>query len=229
MDHAIVLCSGGLDSVATAFYVKKNFKPKAMTFIFFNYCQRNLPGEKKSSQYFARKLDAKWMEIKLPELGKISTSMLNSSKNWNFNIKNLKSTKEIGSKWYVPCRNTVFLTYTISFAESLFVKNKINSDIFVGFKCEGKESYPDTTEDFVHQINALSKISTESKSQVYAPLIKKDKEDIIIMANKLKIPLEKTFSCYVGPKYHCGRCLACKLRMAGFYWANAEDKTKYLA
>lgn len=101
-------------------------------------------------------------------------------------------------------------------------------DLFVGFKSEGSESYPDTTEEFVTNFDRLIKKSSSGKISLLAPLIKKDKEDIIKLANLLKIETEKTFSCY-SPKsgLHCSKCLACRLRKAGFYWANEKDKTKY--
>ena len=38
---------------------------------------------------------------------------------------------------------------------------------------------------------------------------------------------KKTFSCYISTDKHCGLCLACKLRQAGFKWANVKDPTNY--
>ena len=52
------------------------------------------------------------------------------------------------------------------------------------------------------------------------------KEDIINLAVKLNIKLKDTHSCYVSNN-HCGTCLACMLRKAGFYWANQKDVTHY--
>ena len=104
-------------------------------------------------------------------------------------------------------------------AESLYIKEKKIYNVFVGFKNEGKESYPDTTEDFVEEMNHLIKISTNFKGKIIVPLIKKDKEDIILLGKKLGIDFKDTHSCYVSNK-HCGKCLACMLRKEGFYWAN---------
>jgi len=44
------------------------------------------------------------------------------------------------------------------------------------------------------------------------------------LGKELDINLEETYSCYIGRKKHCGRCLACRLRRAGFYWANIVYK-----
>jgi len=112
-------------------------------------------------------------------------------------------------------------------ADSEFIKNKEKSDIFVGFKNDGKESFADTTEEFVRLMNRLSLETTENKGKVIAPLIKKDKEDILVFGERIEVDFRGTFSCYVNNKKHCGKCLACMLRKEGFYWSNIEDNTEY--
>jgi len=229
--NAIILCSGGIDSVVTAYYIKKKLKYKRIIVLFFNYGQRTLNQEKKASENCASNIGAKFIEIKLKELGQISNSLINKKISAK-KIKriDLNNTKKEGEKFYVPCRNTVFLSYVLALAESIFIQEKIISDIFVGFKCEGREAYPDTTQKFVNEINNLSKISCIKNFKVIAPLIKKDKEDIISLGNKLEIDFKKTYSCYIGTKNknkHCGTCLACRLRQEGFYWSNITDPTKY--
>ena len=76
-------------------------------------------------------------------------------------------------------------------------------------------------------MSKLVKVSTKLKTRIIAPLIKKDKDEIVLLGNKLGVNFKDTYSCYNGSKEHCGYCLACKLRKAGFYWANIKDPTKY--
>jgi len=228
MKNAIVLCSGGIDSVTTSYYVKKILKYDNIKNIFFDYGQKSLISERKYSHKCAKKLGAEFIEIKLGWLGKISTSLINrEGKTQKLMIKDLKNTKKESEKFYVPCRNTIFLIHAMALAESLSIKEKKNYDIFVGFKNEGKENYPDTTEKFVKSVNSLAKISCSKPIRILAPLIKKDKEEIIVLGYKLGVNFKDTFSCYVGKKEHCGFCLACRLRQEGFYWANVKDTTKY--
>jgi 7-cyano-7-deazaguanine synthase in queuosine biosynthesis len=55
-----------------------------------------------------------------------------------------------------------------------------------------------------------------------------EKSDIIKMASeKLKLPLEKTYSCYRKKLFHCNSCLACYSRSLGFQKAKKVDKTLY--
>ena len=227
MNSAIVLCSGGIDSVTTTHFVS-NMGYSDVTILFFDYGQKSLFSERECSKTCAKNIGAKFCEIKLKWLGEISTSLINK----NGTAKKLKrtdlrDTKKESEKFYVPCRNAIFLIHALAFVESLSIKERKNFDIFVGFKNEGKESYPDTTKKFVNKMNELSKISCSRPARILAPLIEKDKEDIIVLGRKLSVNFKKTFSCYVEGKKHCGVCLACKLRQEGFYWAGIKDPTEY--
>ncbi|MBS3088795.1 7-cyano-7-deazaguanine synthase QueC [Candidatus Pacearchaeota archaeon] len=227
MTKAIVLCSGGLDSVVTAYYVKKKLKYEKIIFLFFDYGQRAAKMERKFSEYFARKLKARFVEVKLPLVEETFGDLLNAKKASKISREDLKNTKEESLKWYVPHRNLIFLSYAMSLAESLDLRGEGRHDIFVGFKNEGKESFPDTTIEFVSQINKLRDAASEKKFEILAPLIMKDKEDIVLLGREMGVDLAKTWSCYVGDEKQCGECLACALRKEGFRWANVKDKTLY--
>lgn len=227
MNDAIILCSGGIDSSTLTFYVKKRLKYKNIKILFFNYGQKSLNSERKAAKFCASRINAKFKEILLPELANLSNSLINVKKKPKGFKKSISDTKEESKIWYVSGRNTLFITYALSEAESIFIRRKIISDIFIGFKCEGDESYPDTTQEYVDEMNKVSKIAFIKPFKVLAPLIKMDKEDIILLSKKLSLNHKYTFSCYISNHVHCGLCLACKLRKAGFYWANIQDPTKY--
>jgi len=227
MKNGIILCSGGLDSVVTAHYVKKKLKYDKIIILFFDYGQRAVKQERNAARKCAKKLEARFVEIKTPLVREITGNLLNKEKANKLSRKDLKNSKEESMRWYVPHRNLIFLSYAMSLAESLALKGKKKYDIFVGFKNEGKESFPDTTIEFIKEINKLRDIGSETKFKIIAPLIKKDKEDIVKLGVELGVELESTYSCYVGGKKQCGKCLACMLRKEGFYWANVKDKTVY--
>jgi len=229
---AIVLCSGGIDSVVTAFYAKKKLRYRRIIMLFFDYGQKALKQERICSKRCSKNLGAKFMEIELKWLNGISNSLINKKgRIKQLKKMDLKDTKKESQKWYVPCRNTIFLAHALALAESLFMKEKKAYDIFVGFKCEGREAYPDTTHEFVEEMNRLSRISCAKPFRIIAPLIKKDKEDIILLGEKLGVNFRNTISCYAPKRKngleHCGYCLACRLRQAGFYWADIKDETRY--
>jgi 7-cyano-7-deazaguanine synthase len=228
MKNAIVLCSGGLDSIVTANYVKKILGYEKIIILFFNYGQKSLIQERKFSIKCSKKIGGGFKEINIGWLGKISNSLINKNgKIKKISKKDLKNTKKEGKKFYVPFRNGVFISCALAYAESLLLKNNTKTDIFVGFKCEGRESYPDSTKKFVDSVNNLSRVATFG-FRLFSPLISKNKEDVILLGKRLDVDFKETFSCYSPIKgKHCGFCLACALRKQGFYWSGIKDVTEY--
>ena len=238
MQNAIILLSGGLDSSTLAYYVKYKVKPKSITALFFDYNQRNLKQEEFCAKAIAKKIKAKFKKINIKWLGEISTSLINSkSKLPKLNEKDLsnlkKGAKEVLNYW-VPCRNSLFILAALAHAEAEFLSNKKQSDIYIGLKSEGRLPMKDTTPEFVKQINKIAKQATlKGNFKILAPFINKDKDEIIKIGNKLKVPYKDTFSCYSNSGFknklpvHCGTCESCLLRNKGFYWANFMDPTIY--
>ena len=229
MGKAIVLCSGGLDSVVAAHFIKRKKGYQELKIIFFDYGQKSIAQEEKSARKCAKDLGSEFKKISLRYLGEISNSLINKKGR----IKKLKKedlidTRDESKKWYVPCRNLVFLSYGLAIAEDLFLSKNKKFDIIAGFKNEGLDPFPDQSKEFLSNINKIAKKNCMVKLKVKAPLIEKDKEDIVALGLDLGIDLSRTWSCYLGKKKQCGNCLACMLRKEGFYWAGVKDKTKYL-
>ncbi|MAG02937.1 hypothetical protein CMI42_06370 [Candidatus Pacearchaeota archaeon] len=226
MKNAIILCSGGLDSVVCANYIKKKLNYDRLIFLFFDYGQRTLSVERRFSKRCAKSLNGNFLEIKIDHfVGK--ESLINSSRDpKKIKRSNLRDSKKESEKYYVPNRNGIFINYAISLTEILSIKEKKIFDIFVGFNSEGSEAYPDATLEFVDKMNEVMKIM-KLKGMVVAPLIKKDKNEIVRLGLDLEIDFRDTFSCYIDNKIHCGVCLACRLRQEAFYWANVVDPTSY--
>lgn len=191
--------------------------------LFFDYGQKSFSGERASAKKCAGDIGGEFVELRLPELGAMSGSLINKSGEVReMGREDLKDTSKEGEKFYVPCRNTVFLVYSLALAESRFKE----CDLIVGFKNEGKEYYPDTTKSFVNDFNKLCR-ACNGRFKVIAPLHDMDKEDIVLLGRELGVSLGETWSCYVGGEKQCGKCLACALRREGFRWAGVEDETVY--
>lgn len=236
MKNAIILVSGGLDSVVTAYYVKKVLKYENIMFLFFEYSQRPKKEEEYCSRYIAKVLGADFKMIRLPELGKISTAFMHKEGNVpKTTDKDLEDgTKDILT-WWVPCRNSIFLINALAHAESYFLKENKRYDIFIGLKNEGKVHMKDTTKKFVKKMNELGEEATHHGGyKILAPLIDMDKTEVSKLGKELGVPFEYTYSCYIEngfnnkiPK-HCGECLNCMLRKKGFYWAGMDDPSFYI-
>ena len=233
MKNAIILCSGGLDSVVAAYKIRGEYDK--IKFLFFNYNQRSLKEEEFCARKVAEKLNAEFIKVDLRWLGKISGAALNQKIEFKETTeKDLENTGDQILNWWVPARNSVFLINALAFAEAEFLKNKEKYDIIIGLKNEGREHMKDTTPEFVNKINELIKEATHHGDyRVISPLINLDKIETIKLGEKLKAPFELTYSCYIGNNFnkkklvHCGKCLNCMLRKKSFYWSGVKDLSSY--
>lgn len=237
MKNAIILVSGGLDSAVTAHYAKQHLHYDVIKFIFFDYGQRALAEERSCCDALAKNIGAEVTVVDLRWLGSISTAALNNADDAPKTSENdLEDGKNDILLWWVPCRNAIFLMSAIAHAESEFLKHKQRFDILIGLKNEGQVHMKDTTPAFVLKVNELAEEATHHGGyEILAPLIEKDKTEVIALGKSLGVPFQKTYSCYVENGFqnnvpiHCGTCLNCMLRKKGFYWAGVEDPSVYLA
>ena len=233
MNNAILLLSGGLDSGVLAYYLKdkcKKIKP-----LFFDYGQRSLKEEEYCSKEISKRIKAEFIKVDLKWLGNISTAFLNKNESFPETKENelgdLEKNKEDILNWWVPCRNSIFIINALAFAESEFLKNKERYDVYIGLKNEGHVHMKDTTPKFIDIMNKVAEEGTNDGGyKVIAPFIEYDKTEVINLGDKLKVPFELTYSCYIGSKdrlRHCGKCLNCVLRKKGFYWGGIKDNILY--
>lgn len=204
---AIVLLSGGLDSVISAYKTQKE-KADIKHVLFFNYGQKAYIEEKKASKYFAKRLNATFTEISLPFLEEITgTSLVNKVDTPEMNFQKLQdkeyTTQSMLDVW-VPNRNGLFINIAAAFCES-----KNYDYIVCGFNFEEAQTFPDNSIEFVNSMNNTLKYSTLKRPEVISPFYNKNKKDIVKSAIELNIELNKIYSCYNGLDKQCGNCESC--------------------
>jgi 7-cyano-7-deazaguanine synthase len=213
MKKAIVLLSGGLDSATTLFYAKK--KGYGINCLILDYGQRH-KRELASAQKIAEAAKCRYKIIKI-ELPWKGSALLDR------NISIPKKAISGIPATYVPARNTIFLSFALSYAEAIGA-----SSIFIGANAIDFSGYPDCRPNYYRVFNRLSRLATKSGVEnkpikVKTPLINKTKRDIVLLAKRLKVPLELTWSCYRGSRIPCGVCDSCRLRQKGFLQAGVKD------
>ena len=62
---------------------------------------------------------------------------------------------------------------------------------------------------------------------IVTPVIEMSKARIVRTGLGLRVPFEKTWSCYQADEKACGRCESCRLRLRGFREAGAADPIPY--
>ena len=207
---AIILFSSGLDSTTVLYYaLSKGYDCHCL---IFDYGQKHSK-EVNNAKKFAEDLHLKYHIVKT-SIPWDTSSLINK----NIKIPEHKLIKKgVVPSTYVPGRNTIFLSYAISYAETIKAKK-----IFLGINAVDFSSYPDCTPQYLKAMQQVMK-SLNNGVKICAPIEKYSKAQIIKLGTKLKVPYEKTWSCYNGKNKPCGKCDSCKLRAKGFKEAGIDD------
>ena len=220
MKTAVVLLSGGLDSMVCAALARESgFETLALT---IDYGQRHRV-ELDSARRIAAGLANRHIVLAL-DLTAFGGSALTSD------IAVPKDGVGEGIPvTYVPARNTIFLSLALGLAEATGAR-----DIFIGVNALDYSGYPDCRPEFVAGFERLANLATKAGVEgdgftIHAPLLDLTKADIAREAQRLGIDAGLSHSCYdpLPDGTHCGKCDACRLRAKGFAEAGVADPTSY--
>ena len=223
MKKAVIVFSGGIDSVCAVSFLKSKYELYGITFSYGQKANMEIAAAKS----FAKKLGLK--EHKIIDIGFM--------KNLYGNSNVLTSSKrKIPTKFeysiVVPIRNAVFLSIASAWAFTL------NASLVAYGAHTGDTNYPDCRPKFAKKLeNAFNEGESDGinsklrKSiEIWSPYRKGlSKSDLLKTGIKnLGDSIFKTWSCYSNKKYHCGVCESCNNRKIAFKEAQIKDKTKYL-
>ncbi|MBP9791673.1 MAG: 7-cyano-7-deazaguanine synthase QueC [Rickettsiales bacterium] len=224
---AVVLLSGGVDSTTVAmFAASKGFD---LYILSFSYGQRHSVEIEKAKKVVDKLPSVVGHKIITIDLSFISNSALTSSvsvpKDAYYDRKNDADIPVT----YVPGRNTIFLSYASSFAESIGSK-----DIFIGANVIDYSNYPDCRPEYLQAMEKTINLGTKQgvqgkKIKIHAPFLLISKAAIVKKGMELGVDYSQTISCY-DPDQHgrsCGHCDACILRKEAFSENGLSDPIEY--
>lgn len=207
---AVILLSGGLDSLVSLAIVKDEYD--VCLAITFDYGQKALEKEIEASKKICEFYGINHKIVKLDWLQNITKTSLVSDKEIP------KGIQETSNSVWVPNRNGLFLNVAASFCDSYDYEY-----ILIGANKEEAQTFSDNTQEFIDSVNEEFKYSTKVHPRVIAPLINFDKNDIVKQAILHSAPLEYVYSCYNGNGKNCGECESCT-RLKNALIANKDDK-----
>jgi len=218
-DKAIILVSGGMDSLVTAALASEEYQ---LAFLHLNYGQRTENRELKAFNDIADYYNInERMIVNIDYLARIGGSSL-TDKSIEVSKADLKNTKIPTS--YVPFRNANILSIAVSWAEVIGAKK-----IFIGAVEEDSSGYPDCRKVFYDAFNKVIQLGTKPDTdiKIETPIIHMKKHDIIKSGALLNAPFKLSWSCYQSEDKACGECDSCALRLKGFQLAGLVDPIEY--
>lgn len=208
---AIVLLSGGLDSSTVLYYAKnKGYRCHCLMFDYGQRHQRELAAARRIASRASCPFTV--IKIRLPWGG---SSLLD--KQHPLAPKKASSVANGLPATYVPGRNTIFLSFALSYAEAIGA-----STIFIGANAVDYSGYPDCRPIYYKGWQGLLR-SLGMNIRIETPLIRLTKAEIVKLGTMLGVPYELTWSCYNGKGKPCGVCDSCRFRAKGFREAGAAD------
>lgn len=217
MKQAIVLLSGGLDSITALAISRQFYEP---TTISFDYGQKHRY-ELQCAEKIARIYSVPHRTVKIDSGLFLHSALTDSS----VDVPKERAIDESIPVTYVPARNLLFLAHATALGESIGA-----SDLFIGANALDYSGYPDCRDPFLRSFeqtaNLGTKAGTEGRSfHIHAPLISMTKAQIIQKGMSLGVDYSLTSSCY-DPGANgepCRQCDSCQLREKGFHEAGVAD------
>jgi len=218
---AIVLLSGGLDSITVLALAKKQgYTCYALSFDY---------GQRHNAELIAAAQIAKDYQVEDHKIIKLGLSSIGGSALTDEHIAVPNTPQQGIPVTYVPARNTIFLSFALGWAEVLDL-----TDIFIGVNAVDYSGYPDCRPEFVAAFQQLANLATKAGVEgesftIHTPLIALSKAEIIKQGIALGVNYQQTVSCYSADNQGqaCGVCDACRLRKTGFMDAGVTDPTRY--
>lgn len=190
MSRAVVLNSGGFDSIVLINYLHTILGEENLHSLHFLYGANNEKQQLRCVNKVCEKLGIVNKVIKLPPIDWTASNFFTDS---DYEVKSQ----------YLEYRNLIFLSYALSYAEAIKADK-----IYLAFL--NNSHYPDTSPAFLQALNSFCQ--PESGISIDAPFIFDSKFRLGHIANYLGITSEDYFSCDkpTPEGKPCGECLDCE-------------------
>ena len=226
MRKAIVLSSGGVDSTTCVGLAVAALGNENVSTVSVYYGQKH-DKELKCAEAVAEYYGLKHYTLDLSEIFKHSNcSLLQHSTQevaHESNAEQIKETKTGRVATYVPFRNGLMLSAVASLAASIYEDEDV--DIYLGAHADDAAgaAYADCTPAFTEAMKDAIYLGTYGKVKVKAPLVDRNKAEVVRLGIELGVPYELTWSCYEGGDVPCGKCGTCIDRANAFAANGIKD------
>ncbi len=214
---AIVLCSGGMDSVTALYQAHREHEVAGA--LGFHYGSKHNDRELPCARYHADKLGVPFRVVSLDFMDALLDSHLLRS---GGDIPDGHYAEETMKQTVVPFRNGILLSIAAGYAESAGA-----GGVLIAAHSGDHAIYPDCREPFMEAMGRAMETGTYPGIRLLRPFIALDKTGIVRIGVELGIDYARTWSCYKGGERHCGVCGTCVERREAFLQAGVTDPTEY--
>jgi len=223
MARSVVLISGGIASATVAALAADDGEA---VWLFADYGQRNSGPEDEAVAALAQHFNpARVVRINIPHWSSLGDFAILAGRDRLPDALAIRETPDVA---YVPglLPSLVFAGLALAgTAKADRVLIGLIEDRRVG-EFPTHRLYPDRSRESVAAWNWQFQLATEKAGRpirLDAPLIASKQGDVALLAQRLGVPFERTWSCYrAGPK-PCLRCLGCAARAHGFLQLGLVD------
>lgn len=213
----ILILSGGLDSsVLLHHLVTEGHVVKTLA---FNYGQRH-SRELSFAAYQAQKAGVP--HIQLPMMCLLPVLGGSSQTDKNIPVPHGHYEEESMKATVVPNRNMIMLSIATAFA----ISEKFDAVAFAAHAGD-HAIYPDCRKKFTQALGRALALCHYTPIQLLQPFADMSKTDIVLRGQGLGVDFFRTYSCYEGEEFHCGKCGTCTERIMSFAEAKVPDPTIY--
>ncbi len=213
----MVLCSGGMDSVAALYWARQAEELAGV--LSFDYGAKHNHREIPFAAEHAARLGAPHQVVGLPFIERHFASALlkggGDVPEGHYEAESMKQT-------VVPFRNAIMLSIATGYAESRGAEGLV-----IAAHGGDHAIYPDCREDFMRAMGEAMDRGTYAHVKLLRPFIALNKAGIAREGARLGVDFARTWSCYKGGARHCGRCGTCVERREAFAEAGLADPTEY--
>lgn len=206
-DSAVVLLSGGLDSLVAAHLATRAYRLRLA--VTADYGQRAADAEMAAAAQQAAALGVEHQGVHLPWLGGISASALTDAgaalpRLGANELDDVAAAGATAAAVWVPNRNGVLLMVAAAYAEALGC-----DAVVIGINAEEGATFPDNTPQFAEAAQRLLGYSSARPLSIVCPVAEMTKTQMVMAAREHGIPLTTLHSCYGAGPGHCWACESC--------------------
>ncbi|ABK78504.1 PP-loop superfamily ATPase [Cenarchaeum symbiosum A] len=221
---AVVVFSGGIDSLCMCAHLRKKYRLYGITFLYGQRARRESRAARRCAEIAGLK---EHRTAKMEFMGDLygGSNVLTDSR------RRIPASFE--GSIVVPVRNAVFLSVAAAWAYS------IGAALVAYGAHTGDGNYPDCRPAFAKRMESalnLGEADAINKGTRKALYIWSPYREGLSKADLLKTghdafgdEIFQAWSCYADGKKHCGKCESCSNRKAAFAKAGIDDATAYAA